>query len=114
MPYFVKITNCHSGKNKLQEYVSKQLAELECLTLDDPDAFKKHLDTTVHRANQKFPRCRPLIAYLHAPYKSGQYTAGVGEVIQFSLYAQRGVFVPDAVTKPASSGEGMQATLFTN
>lgn len=110
--YFIKITNLHNSKNRLQDYVSKQLRQLECLTLDDRQALKKHLEATVHRANGKFPRCRPLVAYLHAAYTNGDFNAGVGEVIQFSLYAQRGVFKGPVDHVPVTANEGIQAHLF--
>lgn len=111
--YFAKITNSHNAKNRLQEYVSKQLKPLECLTVDDPKAFAKHLETTVHRANNKFPRCRPLVSYLHTAYTNGDFNAGVGEVIQFSLYSQRGSFegTPDHV--PVTPNEGVQTAMFS-
>lgn len=111
--YFAKITNSHNAKNRLQEYVSKQLKQLECLTVDDPESFKKHLETTVHRANNKFPRCRPLVSYLHTAYTKGDFNAGVGEVIQFSLYSQRGTFerLPDHIA--VTPNEGVQTSMFS-
>jgi hypothetical protein len=111
--YFAKITNSHNANNRLNEYVSKQLKPLECLTVEDPKAFKKHLKTTVHRANNKFPRCRPLVSYLHTANTNGDFNAGVGEVIQFSLYSQRGTFerLPDHVT--VTSNEGVQTAMFS-
>lgn len=111
--FFAKITNSHSTKNRLQEYLSKQLKPLECLTVDDPDAFKKHLETTVHRANLKFPRCRPLVCYLHTAYTNGDFTAGVGEVVQFSLYAHRGVFEGPQAHVPVTANEGIQTAIFS-
>lgn len=110
--YFVKITNQHSAKNRLQEYLSKQLSQLECLTVDNPDTFKKYLETTVHRANLKFPRCRPLVSYLHTAYASGGFTVGVSEIIQFSLYEQRGAFSGLLSDEPARS-EGTQVAIFS-
>ncbi|WP_018619751.1 hypothetical protein [Spirosoma luteum] len=112
--YFAKITNHCNTKNRLQEYVSKQLKPLECLTVEDPEVFKKHLETTVHRANLKFPRCRPLVSYLQEAYSKGDFTAGVGELIQFSLYSQRGVFAGPPEPVPITPKEGVQASLFAD
>ena len=110
--FFAKITNSHNTKNRLQEYVSKQLKPLECLTVKEPESFKKHLESTVHRANLKFPRCRPLVSYLHTAHMAGHFTAGVAEVIQFSLYAQRGVFEPQTHV-PVTPNEGIQTDIFS-
>lgn len=110
--YFIKVTNSHNAKNRLQEYVGKQLRTLECLTLEDPQALKTHLEATVHRANLKFPRCRPLVAYLHTAYVNGDFNAGVSDVVQFSLYQQRGVFAGPEEHIPVTPNEGVQAALF--
>lgn len=110
--FFAKITNSHSSKNRLQEYVGKQVKQLECQVLDNPDAFGKHLEQLVHRANLKFPRCRPLVAYLRKAHTQGDYSAGVNEVVQFSLYAQRGVFKGVQSHVPITLNEGQQARLF--
>lgn len=109
---FVKITNSHASKNRLQDYLSKQLKPLECLTVDDPEAFRKHLETMTHKANLRFPRCRPLVSYLHTAYTHGDYRAGVGEVVEFSLYAQRGVFEGVPAHVPITANEGVQSILF--
>ncbi|GAA4419302.1 hypothetical protein GCM10023187_53480 [Nibrella viscosa] len=110
--YFAKITNYHHPKNKLQDYLQKQLKALECVTVENPEEIKKHLETTVHRANGKFPRCRPLQAYYHTTYSQGDLTCGISELIQFSLYAQRGVFDPSTTSSAAVPGEAAQAELF--
>lgn len=111
--FFAKITNSYNAKNRLQEYLSKQLKQLECLNVADTDAFKKHLETTVHRANLKFPKCTPLVSYLHPSYTSGDYTAGVGDLIQFSLYAHRGSFEPGQAPAPVTTNEGIQTDIFS-
>ncbi|GAA4459290.1 hypothetical protein GCM10023189_32750 [Nibrella saemangeumensis] len=110
--YFAKITNYQHPKNKLQDYLQKQLKALECVTVENPEEFKKHLETTVHRANGKFLRCRPLQAYFHAAYTQGDLTCGISELIQFSLYAQRGVFDPSGTSAAVMQGEAAQAELF--
>ena len=112
--YFAKITNSHNSKNRLQEYVGKQAKQLECQTVEDPQAFGKHLEQLVHRANYKFPRCRPLAAYLRKAHTQGDYSAGIDEVIQFSLYAQRGVFGGVQAHLPLAPNEGVQVSIFTN
>lgn len=111
--YFAKITNSYNAKNRLQEYLSKQLKTLECLTVEDPEAFKKHLETAAHKANLKFPRCHPLVSYMHPAYSSGGFTAGVGDLIQFSLYEQRGTFDPAQAPAPVHQNEGVQSSLFS-
>jgi hypothetical protein len=110
--HFAKITNSHSSKNRLQEYVGKQVKQLECQTVEDPQAFGKHLEQLVHRANLKFPRCRPLVAYYHKAHTQGDYSAGVGDVVQFSLYAQRGEFRGVQAHVPVTPNEGQQASIF--
>jgi len=110
--FFAKITNSHNSRNRLQEYVGKQVRQLECQVLDDPDAFGKHLEQLVHRANLKFPRCRPLVTYFRKAHTQGDYSAGVNEVVQFSLYAQRGVFNGAQGHIPITPNEGQQASLF--
>jgi hypothetical protein len=111
--YFAKITNAHNAKNRLQDYVGKQLKSLDCLMVAHPGEFKKHLETIVHRANLKFLRCRPLVSYLHTAYTTGDFNAGVSEVIQFSLYAGRGVFEGSLNQVPVTPPEGVQTTLFS-
>ena len=111
--YFAKITNSYNTENRLQDYLSKQLKSLECLTVEDPEAFKKYLDATVHKANLKFPRCRPLVSYLHTAYSSGGFSAGVSDLIQFNLYEQRGVFETMQTPAPSHSNEMVQASLFS-
>lgn len=111
--YFAKITNSYNAKNRLQEYLSKQLKSLECLTVEDPEAFKKYLETTVHKANLKFPRCRPLVSYLHTAYSSGGFSAGVSDLIQFNLYKQRGVFELTQTPAPVHPNEMVQVSLFS-
>ena len=110
--YFAKITNSYNAKNRLQEYISKQLKSLECLMVEDPEAFKTHLEPMVHRANLKFPRCRPLVSYLHTAYSSDGFTAGVSDLIQFSLYQQRGLFEPTQAAPHVHLNEGSQTYLF--
>lgn len=110
--FFAKITNSHNSKNRLTEYVGKQVKQLECQTVEDPAAFGKHLEQLVHRANYKFPRCHPLKAYLNKAYTEGDYSAGVSEVVEFRLYAQRGVFQGVQAHVPVTPGEGQQATMF--
>ena len=114
MLYFAKITHYHSSKNRLQEYVGKQVKQLECQTVGDPQAFGKHLEQLVHRANLKFPRCRPLVTYFHKAHTQGDYSAGVSEVIEFSLYAQRGIFAGPQDHVPITPNEGIQATMFAD
>lgn len=111
--YFAKITTTYNGKNRLQEYLTKQLKSMECLTVEDPEAFKKYLETTVHKANLKFPRCRPLVSYLHTAHSSGGFTAGVSDLIQFNLYEQRGVFESTQAPPPVHANEGIQASIFS-
>ncbi|MDB5243659.1 MAG: hypothetical protein JWP57_4284 [Spirosoma sp.] len=112
--FFAKITNSHNSRNRLTEYVGKQVKQLECQTVEDPAAFGNHLEQLVHRANLKFPRCHPLRAYLRKSHTEGDYSAGVNEVVQFSLYAQRGVFKEVQGHIPITPNEGQQATLFTD
>ncbi|GAB3900117.1 hypothetical protein [Spirosoma agri] len=111
--YFAKITNSYNAKNRLQEYLSKQLKSLECLTVEDPKAFKKYLETTVHKANLKFPRCRPLVSYLHPAYSSSGFSAGVSDLIQFNLYELRGRFEPTQSPAPVHPNEMVQTSLFS-
>lgn len=111
--YFAKITSYSNSKNRLQEYLGKQLRQLECLTVEDPQAFGKHIEQLVHRANYKFPRCTSLTAYLHKAHTEGDYTGGVSEVVQFHLYAQRGAFQGLQDHVPVTPNEGIQAALFT-
>jgi hypothetical protein len=112
--FFAKITNSHNSKNRLTEYVGKQVKQLECQTVDDPHAFGKHLEQLVHRANYKFPRCHPLTAYLRKSHIEGDYSARVGEVVEFRLYAQRGVFGGVQSHISITPAEGQQGSLFTD
>lgn len=111
--FLIKITHTYAAKNRLQEYVDKQLRQLECLNVADPETLKKHLEKIVHRANVCHPRCHPLTSYLHTAYTNGDYTAGVGDLIQFSLYAHRGVFEEPTKPTPAQVEQGEQTILFT-
>lgn len=110
--FFAKITQSHNSKNRLTEYLGKQVKQLECQAVEDPGAFGKHLNRLVDRANYKFPRCRPLTSYLRKAYTEGDYSAGVGEVVEFRLYAQRGVFQGVPAHLPVTPNEGQQASMF--
>lgn len=110
--FLIKITHSYGAKNRLQEYVDKQLRQLECMNVADPETLRKHLERIVHRANVCHPRCRPLNAYLHPAHKNGDYSAGVGDLIQFSLYAHRGVFEEISRPTPIHVDEGEQTRLF--
>lgn len=110
--FLIKITNSHPANNRLKEYIDKQLRQLECMNVADPETLKKHLEKIVHRANVCHPRCHPLKSYLHTAYTNGDYTAGVSELIQFSLYAHRGEFMPTGKAGPAPSDDSVQAVLF--
>ena len=112
--YFVKITNSHNSKNRLQEYVSKQLKQLDYSSVEDPEQFKQHIIRLVYKANLRFPRCRPLAAYLHKAHLNNDLRAGLSEVIQFSLYEQRGTFESVADKPPLLPNEGLQTAMFTN
>ena len=112
--HFVKITNSHNAKNRLQEYLGKQLKQLDYLSVEDPELFKQHIIILVHKANLRFPRCRPLTAYLHKVHSKNDLRAGVPEVIQFSLYEQRGTFESLADKPPLLPNEGLQTAMFTN
>lgn len=96
----------------MKEYIDKQLRQLECMNVADPETLRKHLERIVHRANVCHPRCHPLKSYLHTAYTNGDYTAGVGELIQFSLYAHRGVFEEISRPIPVHVDEGEQTRLF--
>lgn len=111
--FLIKITNSHPANNRLKEYIDKQLRPLECMNVADPETLKKHLERIVHRANVCHPRCHPLKSYLHTAYTKGDYTAGVGEVVQFSLYAHRGVFGEPVAPMPVHADEGPQTILFS-
>ncbi|GAB3788546.1 hypothetical protein GCM10028818_55310 [Spirosoma horti] len=111
--FFAKITNSHTATNRLKEYVGKQIKALDCNTVEDPEAFKKHLEGLVHRANYRFPRCKPLVSYLYLRNEQEHYAAGITEVIDFSLYKQKAVFGPQTPNLPASSTEARQATIFS-
>ena len=110
--YFAKITNNYAANNQLKAFVGKQLKSLECNTVEDPEAFKKHLERIVHRANLGFKRCKPLVSYMHQRYTEGHYSAGVSEVIEFSLYKHQGVFNAGQPGQSTQSVEGVQATMF--
>ena len=110
--FFSKITNSHSATNRLKDYVGKQIKALECNSVEDPEAFKKHLDGLVHRANYKFPRCKPLVPYLRTRSGQDDYTAGISEVVDFSLYKQKAVFGPQTTSLPTSSAEAKQTNIF--
>ena len=111
--FFAKITTYTNPKNRLQDYLSKQVKSLDCVTVADPNAFKKHLEAMVHRANLKFPRCRSLTAYLHASYgKENDYSAGIAEVAQINLYEQKGSFEAVQGQPLVLPNEGLQAALF--
>lgn len=111
--FLIKITNSHPVTNRLKEYIDKQLRQLECMNVADPETLGKHLERIVHRANVCHPRCHPLKSYLHTAYTHGDYTAGVGELIQFSLYAHRGVFGETPTSVPVHVDEGKQTILFS-
>lgn len=111
--FLIKITNSHPANNRLKEYIDKQLRQLECMNVADPETLKKHLKKIVHRANVCYPRCHPLKSYLHTAYTNGDYTAGVSELIQFSLYAHRGLFEEPTKPTPAHVDQGEQASLFS-
>ena len=111
--YFAKILNTHSATNRLKDYVGKQIKSLECNAVDDPEAFKGHLEKLVHRANYRFPRCKPLVSYLHIYANKEDYRAGISEVVEFSLYKQRAVFGLVTPVLPATPVEVNQTTLFT-
>lgn len=111
--YLIKITNSHPATNRLKEYIDKQLRQLECMNVADPETLKKHLERIVYRANVCHPRCHPLKSYLQTAYTNGDYTAGVSELIQFSLYAHRGEFGPVANAGPVPPGESTQTVLFS-
>ena len=112
--YFIKITSSYSAKNSLQKYLLDQLSKLECLTIQDPDELKKHLDRLVLRANMAYKRCTPTKAHLTPAHTKGDYTAGVGDLMQLSVYKQRGEFVSLEQQRQVRSQppEGEQATLF--
>ncbi len=111
--FLIKITNSHPVTNRLKEYIDKQLRQLECMNVTDPETLRKHLERIVHRANVCHPRCHPLKSYLNPAYTKGDYTAGVSELIQFSLYAHRGTFEGTPAPTPVPAEQGRQATLFS-
>lgn len=111
--FLIKITSSHPANNRLKEYIDKQLRQLECMNVADPETLRKHLEKIVHRANVCHPRCHPLKSYLNTAYTNGDYTAGVGELIQFSLYAHRGEFSPAGGPSPVPPGESTQTALFS-
>ena len=110
--FLIKITNSHPANNRLKEYIDKKLRQLECMNVADPETLKKHLEKIVHRANVCHPRCHPLKSYLHTAYTNGDYTAGVSELIQFNLYAHRGVFEGPVKPTPAHVDQSEQTSLF--
>lgn len=111
--FFAKITNSHTATNRLKEYVGKQIKSLECNAVDDPEAFKKHLESLVSRANYRFPRCKPLVSYLHSRIGREDYSAGISEVVEFALYKQQAVFGSGSTTLPTSSTEVKQIAIFS-
>lgn len=111
--FFAKITNSTNPKNQLQDYLSKQVKSLDCITVEEPEAFKKYLETMVHRANLKFPRCRSLTSYLHPSHGSGNgFAAGISELVQINLYHQEGTFETLQAQPMVLKNEGVQAAMF--
>ncbi|GAB2547261.1 hypothetical protein [Spirosoma aerophilum] len=111
--FFAKITNNYTATNRLKEYVSKQIKSLDCNAVSDPEAFKKHLEGIVHRANYRHKRCKPLVTYLHLRNGRDDYAAGISEVVDFTLYKQQAVFGAQTPALPASSTVAQQATIFS-
>ena len=101
--YFIKITSSTTPTNSLQKYLFEHLKKLECLTIENPDELKKHLEKLTLRANITYKRCTPVKAFLSASYIKGDYSAGISQVMQFSLYWQRGEFVSLEQQRQASS-----------
>ena len=112
--YFIKITSSTTPTNTLQKYLFEQLKKLECLTIENPDELKKHLEKLTLRANITYKRCTPVKAFLNPAYVKGDYSAGISMVMQFSLYAKQGEFVSLEEQRQASSQaqQGDQTALF--
>jgi hypothetical protein len=111
--FLIKITNSYNPKNSLQKYLHEQLTQLECLTVENPDDLKQHLERLVHRANVCYKRCTPTKAYLTPAHVKGDYTANVGDIRQLSLYRQRGAFNSSEQQRSVvEREEGAQTSLF--
>lgn len=110
--FFAKITHDNAPKNRLQIYVKEQVQLLDSLTVEDPAALGEHLNHLVHRANGKFPRCGPLKSYLHKSHTGDGFTTGISDLVQISLYKQRGQFEALTASQPTTTSEGVQTSIF--
>ena len=85
--YFIKVTNQHVAKNKLQEAVYNELIKHDGTLLSHTPLsnWKVEVEAKIKELNEQHPRCKPLRCDIYGTYKTNQMLH-VDGVIYLSLY----------------------------